>query len=61
MILVLKEIYNRLKKKCSLSDIGHYSLENHFKKKGINLAFGRKPIKKIINYLKKNKLYLDSN
>ena len=51
LILVIKEINNRLKKDHNSNNIGHYSLETYFKNKGIHLAFGRKPIRKIIEYL----------
>jgi len=51
LVLVIKEINNRLKKDHNSNNIGHYSLETYFKNKGIHLAFSRKPIIKIIEYL----------
>jgi len=51
IILVIKEIHFRAKKGKRIDQIGHYSLESYFKKNSINLAFGRRPIKKILKYI----------
>ncbi|MBD3211079.1 MAG: hypothetical protein GF311_00600 [Candidatus Lokiarchaeota archaeon] len=55
IILILKEIYNRIKKGIDLDEIGYYSLYSHFKRRGVELAFGRKPIRKILLHVKEYK------
>jgi len=52
MILVIKEIDRYKTKNGNYHSLGHYTLETYFKNKGINLAFSRKVIKKILDYFK---------